>query len=381
MMFEQYRWYYNCVLGIVNGIEKREPDLFKSLFVGRKMNFSKVRDHFSHYKYEEHVQEESLFIVLEHTPDVKNVPRPSWWSEVHNRIHRGAIKSLVQNYNSALANYKAGNITHFHLKPKTKKTLSEEVLFEDKKFPAWLKSIKSQYYKGHQKINTKILLQNHNKGLILFHDRVKDTYHLQLPVPAVPLEIPSENQAIISLDTGVRTFQTGYSPDGHILEIGKSDNLTLEKLLRKTDKLQEKYKETNNKKYQKQRLTVFRRIKNLVKDLHWKTIKYLTSNYGTILVPDFRISGMVKQKKLPRMTKRMLYMYSYHAFKQRLLWKAGLAGVKVLVVDESYTTKTCGRCGWQHETLGGLKTYTCNACGLVSDRDHNAARNILLKHL
>lgn len=57
-----------------------------------------------------------------------------------------------------------------------------------------------------------------------------------------------------------------------------------------------------------------------------------------------------------------------------------LRGNILYIVDESYTSKTCGRCGNLNNKLGGNKIYKCTNCNLVIDRDINGARNILLKH-
>ncbi len=55
--------------------------------------------------------------------------------------------------------------------------------------------------------------------------------------------------------------------------------------------------------------------------------------------------------------------------------------VNVVVVDEAYTSKTCGSCGELNNKLGGNKVFKCNHCGLIADRDLHAARNILLRYL
>jgi putative transposase len=52
----------------------------------------------------------------------------------------------------------------------------------------------------------------------------------------------------------------------------------------------------------------------------------------------------------------------------------------VVIVDESYTSKTCTRCGWVHQKLGGNKVFKCQRCALVINRDYNGARNVLLKN-
>ena len=103
------------------------------------------------------------------------------------------------------------------------------------------------------------------------------------------------------------------------------------------------------------------------------------TRYNNILLPDFRISGMVK-KKLPKRVKRLLYIYSYFKFKERLTYKCNSHGVNLIIVDESYTSKTCGRCGTLNEELGSKKVFQCPVCNLKIDRDINGARNILIKN-
>jgi len=50
-------------------------------------------------------------------------------------------------------------------------------------------------------------------------------------------------------------------------------------------------------------------------------------------------------------------------------------------VNESYTSKTCGRCGNINKELGSSKSYKCSKCHLEIDRDVNGARNIYLKNI
>ena len=123
-----------------------------------------------------------------------------------------------------------------------------------------------------------------------------------------------------------------------------------------------------------------KKIKNLISELHWKVSSFLVKNYDTILLPDFRISQMVRKgKPLGKMTKRLLCMFSFYKFKEKLQYKCSTYGKKLLIVDESYTSCTCGVCG-EINRMGGKEIYLCQSCGLEIDRDVTGARNILIKN-
>jgi putative transposase len=68
-------------------------------------------------------------------------------------------------------------------------------------------------------------------------------------------------------------------------------------------------------------------------------------------------------------------------FRQMLEYKAEEAGIQVIAVNPSNTTLVCSGCG--NVVLKGVsvRVHACPSCGLVLDRDVNAARNILAKAL
>ena len=61
--------------------------------------------------------------------------------------------------------------------------------------------------------------------------------------------------------------------------------------------------------------------------------------------------------------------------------KAADAGRRVILVNPRDTTKLCSRCGALVLKSLSDRTHTCPACGLVLERDHNAAINILQRGL
>ena len=155
------------------------------------------------------------------------------------------------------------------------------------------------------------------------------------------------------------------------------------------DRLQSQWsqKEIKHKKrYKLKRAAkrIRRKIKNLVKEVHDKLIKYLCVNYSIILLPVFETQKMIlrKTRKIKRKTARNLITWSHFSFRQKLINKLReYPEVSLKIVTEEYTSKTCGQCGKLHQKLYGNKRFICPSCNYKADRDLNAARNIMIKSL
>ena len=70
-----------------------------------------------------------------------------------------------------------------------------------------------------------------------------------------------------------------------------------------------------------------------------------------------------------------------YAFTQMLEYKCQLYGKELVKLDERNTSKTCSRCGHMQDMPLWKRTYRCENCGLVMDRDDNSAVNILTRFL
>jgi putative transposase len=64
-------------------------------------------------------------------------------------------------------------------------------------------------------------------------------------------------------------------------------------------------------------------------------------------------------------------------FRQLLAYKAIEAGCEIVAVKPAYTSQTCSGCGCLVPKKLSVRTHHCPDCGLILDRDINAARNIL----
>jgi IS605 OrfB family transposase len=380
IMFEQYRWYYNATVAIV--YQHYGADKITDV---KSYSNRSIRNLIRKYEYTEEEFEHLVFQSFEYKEERNETPIPPWWNknEVNNRLPRGASDKFTSSLNSAISNYKNRNVKHFEMKFMSKKKPTEYLHFEDKSFPSFIRKIKSNYWftnsNGRRDRISFSDIKTIEKGIEIIYEKDTGRYFLHYPVDRnwfpeedrrneSQVKFISEGDRIISLDPGVRKFLVGYDPRGESIFIGEDAHIELTKLLVEIDKT------TTHEIKSK----LWRKVKNLVAELHWKTISFLVENYDIILLPDFRVSQMVKGKKLARITKRLLMMFSFHSFKEKLKYKCSMYNKKLIIVDESYTSCTCGRCGNIKRTK--LEVYSCDECGLVIDRDATGSRNIFIKN-
>ena len=120
------------------------------------------------------------------------------------------------------------------------------------------------------------------------------------------------------------------------------------------------------------------RIKNLVDELHYQTISYLTNTFKTIFIPAFESQELIKINKSKKFRRDLLSLRHF-VFKERLIAKSKMKqGCHVHVCTEEYTSQTCSRCGIRNSKLGSSEVFDCNSCFLRLDRDINGARNIYI---
>lgn len=192
----------------------------------------------------------------------------------------------------------------------------------------------------------------------------------------------NENQVSrkIALDSGVRTFQTGYDPEGYIIKFGSKDIEVLYRLERNKHKLQGQISKLTGSKryrYKKAYTRLSKRIENLVTECHRKIILWLCTNYNVILATKLNFHDF---KKISKKNKIRMALWNHCLFVQRLQDKSKeFKNCVVKVVTEEYTSKTCGNCGTLNHSLGSSETFKCDKCGAELDRDSNGARCIYLK--
>ena len=202
-------------------------------------------------------------------------------------------------------------------------------------------------------------------------------------VPYRVATVKAENQGrIVALDPGVRTFLTGYAEDG-AFKIGSGDFARIARLGCFMDDLISRMSKAKAKQRRRMKKALSRmkfKVWDLIDDLHFKTIRFLLSNYDAVLLPTFETSEMVARsnRKIRSKTVRAMLSFSFHKFGMRLQSKAAELGKQVYRVNEAYTSKTASWTG-EIKHIGSAKTITSN--GVAVDRDVNGARGIFLRAL
>ena len=100
----------------------------------------------------------------------------------------------------------------------------------------------------------------------------------------------------------------------------------------------------------------------------------LVRNYDLIAIEALNVKGLARS-----MLARSVHDASWSTLIEMLRYKAAKAGAHLIEVDPRFTTQDCSGCGERVAKLLSQRVHHCPACGLVLDRDENAARNILAR--
>ena len=116
------------------------------------------------------------------------------------------------------------------------------------------------------------------------------------------------------------------------------------------------------------------RVANQRRDTLNKLTTWLADTYSDISIEDLNVAGMVRNHRLAKAIEDA----SFAELRRQLEYKTMRTGARLHVIDRWHpSSKLCSNCGSVKTKLSlGERTYHCGTCGLVIDRDLNAAINI-----
>ena len=323
------------------------------------------------------------------------------------------VNMFCKNLKSCTTNLRNGNITHYEMKPKST-TKGQSVLIPQKAIKSsgiFINKLKRM--KGMDEIN----IDKIHCDSRLVYDNATRRFYLKCPIYC-NTKTQNSKRNIVALDPGEKIFMTYHSPNDcgtigndfkqEILKYGTKINILNRAISRRINKKGKRI--TNLKTLKTRRMKYYRKINNIVKELHNKTALYLVKNYGKILLPAFETQNMmstygkkyikskikelkdkpiefklemIKVKKARRLSKRVkfvLNMMSHYKFKQHLQHKCVEYDCELEIVTEEYTSKCCSNCGTLSDKYDKKRVKKCPNCKFTNDRDINASKNILMKN-
>jgi IS605 OrfB family transposase len=132
-----------------------------------------------------------------------------------------------------------------------------------------------------------------------------------------------------------------------------------------------------SKRWERARAEVSRlhaRVANQRRDGLHKLTTHLAGTYGTVVVEDLHVAGMLRNRPLAR----HLADAGFGEIRRQLGYKICWNGGSLIVADRWFaSSKTCSACQTvKHKLSLAVRICVCDACGLTLDRDLNAAINL-----
>lgn len=190
----------------------------------------------------------------------------------------------------------------------------------------------------------------------------------------------------VGIDLGVKTLAVMADSAGGVRQVANPRHLdTALKQLRRASRTASRRQGPDRRTGQQPsrrwvkadaaRNRVHHRVADLRGDALHKLTTAVSGEYGTVVVEDLNVAGMLRNRRLAR----RIADAGFGEIRRQLAYKARLRyGTRLVVADRWFpSSKTCSGCGAVKAKLPlHVRTYACDVCGLVRDRDDNAARNL-----
>jgi putative transposase len=207
---------------------------------------------------------------------------------------------------------------------------------------------------------------------------------------------PLRDDGIVAFDLGIKTLATGYTDQGRFYHIGgfkgyRWYNKQLDTIRSKRDKCQKKsrrylhlsnvYKRVAERKRRKQRDCLHKASHLIAHRLAERAVVIGDLSQQQMVIKKHE-NETPKDRRKRQIRNRLVYNdWGLYRFVQMLTYKCLHVGKELSIISERDTTKTCHVCKHKHDMPLWKRTYRCENCGLVMDRDENSAVNIYQRFL
>jgi putative transposase len=186
--------------------------------------------------------------------------------------------------------------------------------------------------------------------------------------------VPSGKE--IGLDVGLKSFLT--DSEENTVDNPRHYRTAEKKLKRLGRRLSRTQKQSaNRKKARKALAKQHLKVQRQREDFARKQANALVSSCDLIAYEHLQIRNMLHNRTLAK----SIHDAGWGIFLQWLARYGFLHDIQILAVPPHYTSQQCSICATIVQKSLSIRTHICHGCGVVLDRDHNAARNILEKAL
>jgi len=194
----------------------------------------------------------------------------------------------------------------------------------------------------------------------------------------INVEYGTTENGLVGIDMGIKT----------LMQLSTGEQVANDKLLRQHAKRLKRYqrmmsrRKYNSVHYKDIKKTFNKKntyIKNYRKDLIHKATTEIVKHNMVVAIEDLNVKGMMSNHKLAS----AISDCGFGMIRRFLEYKSATYGTLLIKIGRFFrSSKKCSGCGHVKEKLSlSEREYVCEECGLVIDRDTNAAINILAEAL
>jgi len=223
----------------------------------------------------------------------------------------------------------------------------------------------------------RVTLHRHVTGAIKRATVIRDIdqWFVALLVEEVP-DVVRSGDGKIGVDTGISKLVA--LSDGTLIDNPRFLNTSLERIKSLQRCLSHKKRGSSNREKAKLSLAkAWRQARRQRDDFAHKLSDQLTKENRVIIFEDLKIQNMVKNHSLAS----AIMDAAWGQLRRLTAYKAERRGGRVILVNPGGTSQKCSGCGEMVPKELSERVHDCPKCGLVMDRDVNAARNILERGL
>jgi putative transposase len=324
-------------------------------------------------QYKEFGKSTNISSVGRYITGLKKEVEFDWLNDYHSKVIQQSLLDLDKSYKNF---FKLGNgFPKFKSKKISKKSCrfpKDAIIGITGNCISLIKTLKDIHYKCSKR--DEVLLNKLPINSITLTVSKSGKYFASIIVDQLPTKQLPNTYNTVGIDMGIKDFIT--TSDGETFENLKLKRTNQLKLNRLHRNLSRKQTRSNNKNKQRIKLArYYEKLNNIKENYLHHIVNQLLNENQVVVGETLKVSNMLKNHKLARSLQEL----SIHRFFQILKYKAEWYGREVVQIGQFFpSSKRCNCCGDINTELKlNNRSWECETCGSINDRDLNAARNIL----